>query len=317
MNESMDDLVAFLAVATKQSFTRAAAQLGISQPALSAKITALEARLGVRLLTRTTRSVSTTEAGERLFKSIAPHVQGIACGLAELSEMRDKPAGSLRITSVEHASQTILLPALAKLLPDYPDIAVEIINDYSLADIVAERFDAGIRLGEQVAQDMIAVRIGPDFAQWVVGAPAYFAKCGKPRSPHDLAAHRCIALRLPTSGGVWAWPFAKEGRELKVRPSGALSFNTVTLQLDSALAGLGLGYLPEDVVSEHVASGRLVRVLADWSASMSGYHLYYPSRRQPTAAFSLLVAALSLRGQASHRSQAEQPVRRQTRRLRS
>jgi DNA-binding transcriptional LysR family regulator len=296
MNESMDDLIAFLAVATKRSFTRAAAQLGISQPALSAKITALEARLGVRLLMRTTRSVSTTEAGERLFKSIAPHVAGIECGLAELSEMRDKPAGSLRITSVEHASQTILLPALAKLLPDYPDIAVEIINDYSLADIVAERFDAGIRLGEQVAQDMIAVRIGPDFAQCVVGAPSYFERHGKPQTPHDLTRHRCIALRLPTSGGVWSWPFAKDGHELKVRPSGELSFNTMNLQLDGALAGLGLGYLPEDVVSDHVEAGRLVRVLADWSAPMSGYHLYYPSRRQPTAAFSLVVAALRLRG---------------------
>ena len=194
--ESMDDLVAFLAVATKQSFTRAAVQMGISQPALSAKITALEARLGVRLLTRTTRSVSTTQAGERLFKSIAPHFAGIVSGLAELTELRDKPAGSLRITSVEHASQTILVPALAKLLPQYPDITVEIINDYSLADIVADRFDAGIRLGEQVAQDMIAVRIGPDFAQCVVGAPSYFARRGKPETPHDLASHCCIGLQI-------------------------------------------------------------------------------------------------------------------------
>jgi DNA-binding transcriptional LysR family regulator len=296
IKESMDDLVAFTAVATQQSFTRAAAQLGISQPALSAKITALEARLGVRLLTRSTRSVSTTEAGERLFKAIGPHFDGIASGLAELSELRDKPAGSLRITSVEHASQTILLPALAALLPDYPDIRVEIINDYSLADIVADRFDAGVRLGEQVAQDMIAVRIGPDFKQCVVGAPAYFKKYGKPRTPHDLNEHHCIGLRLPTSGGVWSWPFEKNGRELKVRPSAHLAFNTITLQLDSALAGLGLGYLPEDVVKDHLAARRLVQVLTDWSAPMSGYHLYYPSRRQPTPAFSLLVKVLSLRG---------------------
>ena len=291
-HESLDDLVAFLAVASQQSFTRAAAQLGISQPALSAKITALEARLGVRLLTRTTRSVATTEAGERLAQSVSPHLAGIASGLAQLNELRDKPAGSLRITSVEHASQTILLPALAKLLPLYPDISVEIINDYSLADIVADRFDAGVRLGEQVAQDMIAVRIGPDFAQCVVGAPAYFARYGMPVTPHDLAEHRCIALRLPTSGGVWSWPFVKDGRELKVRPGGQLSFNTITLQLECALAGLGLGYLPEDVVDEHLATGRLVRVLAQWSAPMSGYHLYYPSRRQHTPAFSLLVQAL-------------------------
>lgn len=295
VKESMDDLVAFLIVATQRSFTRAAAQLGISQPALSAKITALEARLGVRLLTRSTRSVATTEAGERLFKSIGPHFDGIASGLNELSALRDKPAGSVRITSVEHASRTILLPALAPLLSDYPDISVEIIDDYSLADIVADRFDAGVRLGEQVAQDMIAVRIGPDFKQCVVGTPAYFKKYGKPKTPHDLTAHRCIALRLPTSGGVWSWPFEKDGRELKVRPGGQLAFNTITLQLDSCLAGLGLGYLPEDVVKEHLAAGRLQRVLAEWSAPMSGYHLYYPSRRQPTAAFSLVVAALSLR----------------------
>jgi DNA-binding transcriptional LysR family regulator len=293
--ESMDDLAAFLAVAAQRSFTRAAAQLGISQPALSAKITALEARLGIRLLTRSTRSVATTEAGERLRKSIAPHFDGIASGLTDLGELRDKPAGSLRITSVEHASQTILMPALARLLPDYPDIAVEIINDYGLADIVADRFDAGVRLGEQVAQDMIALRIGPDFEQWVVGAPAYFKKYGKPRTPHALTGHRCIGLRLPTSGGIWSWPFEKDGRELKLRPAGQLAFNTVTLQLDSALAGLGVGYLPEDLVREHVAAGRLQRVLAQWSAPMSGYHLYYPSRRQPTAAFSLLVKALGLR----------------------
>lgn len=283
-------------VATQRSFTRAAAQLGISQPALSAKITGLEARLGVRLLTRSTRSVATTEAGERLFKSIGPHFDGIASGLNALSELRDKPVGSVRITSVEHASQTILLPALAPLLADYPDITVEIINDYSLADIVADRFDAGVRLGEQVAQDMIAVRIGSDFKQCVVGSPAYFKKYGKPKAPHELTEHRCIALRLPTSGGVWSWPFVKEGREIKVRPGAQLAFNTIALQLDSCLAGLGLGYLPDDVVKEHIAAGRLQRVLAEWSAPMSGYHLYYPSRRQPTAAFSLVVAALSLRG---------------------
>jgi DNA-binding transcriptional LysR family regulator len=247
-------------------------------------------------LTRTTRSVSTTDAGERLFKSIGPHFEGIAAGLADLGELRDKPTGHLRITSVEHASQAILLPALAKLLPDYPDITVEVINDYSLADIAAQRFDAGIRLGEQVAQDMIAVRIGPDFMQCVVGAPSYFARYGKPATPHALTQHRCIALRLPTSGGIWSWPFEKDGQELRVRPGGELSFNTITLQLDSALAGMGLGYLPEDVVSGHIAAGRLVRVLEDWSAAMSGYHLYYPSRRQPTAAFSLLVEALRFRG---------------------
>lgn len=293
--ESTDDLYAFLAVAREQSFTRAAAQLGISQPALSAKMTALEARLGVRLLTRTTRSVSTTEAGEQLVRSVGPHLDGIDAGLAALSELRDKPAGAMRITSVEHASQTILAPALAKLLPEYPDITVEIINDYRLADIVADRFDAGVRLGEQVAQDMIAVRIGADFAQCVVGSPAYFAMHGIPQTPHDLTAHQCIALRLPTSGGLWSWPFVKDGHEIKVRPHGQVAFNTVTLQLDAALAGLGLGYLPEDIVRDHLKTGRLARVLADWSAPMSGYHLYYPSRRQQTPAFALLVDALRFR----------------------
>lgn len=293
--ESVDDLVAFLAVARAGSFTRAAAQLGVSQPALSQTVSTLEHRLGVRLLTRTTRSVSTTEAGQRLFQSIGPHFDGIAAGLAALSDLRDKPAGNLRITSVEHASKSILAPALARLLPRYPDISVEIINDYGLADIVADRFDAGIRLGEQVAQDMIAVRIGADFKQCVVGAPAYFKKRGKPVTPYDLTEHKCIALRLPTSGGFWSWPFTKDGRELRVRPEGQLAFNTITLALDTALAGLGLAYLPEDVVREHLTKGRLVQVLADWSTPMSGYHLYYPSRRQPTPAFTLLVDALRYR----------------------
>ena len=295
IKESMDDLVAFTAVATQQSFTRAAAQLGISQPALSAKITALEARLGVRLLTRSTRSVSTTEAGERLFKSIGPHFDGIASSLADLSEMRDKPAGTLRITSVEHASQTILLPALAGLLPDYPDISVEIINDYGLADIVADRFDAGVRLGEQVAQDMIAVRISPDVPMAVVGTPAYLAKHPVPEVPQDLIQHRCINLRVPTSGGLTTWGFEKDGRKLKVRTDGPFVFNTLDLILEAAAEGFGLAYLPMDQVQMLLSSGQLVRVLSDWRTDLSGYHLYYPSRRQPTAAFALLVESLRYR----------------------
>jgi DNA-binding transcriptional LysR family regulator len=294
--ESVDDLVAFVAVARQHSFTRAAAALGVSQPALSQTVRGVEQRLGVRLLIRTTRSVSTTEAGERLLNAIGPHFDGIQDGLAALSELRDTPAGRLRITSVEHASQTILAPALAKLLPNYPDISVEIINDYRLTDIAADRFDAGIRLGEHVDQDMIAVRIGPDFDQIVVGAPSYFKKHSKPKTPHDLAEHNCIALRLPTSGGFWSWPFVKNGRELKLRPQGQLAFNTIALHLDAALAGLGLAYLPEDVVKGHLAKGRVVRVLADWSAPMSGYHMYFPSRRQQTPAFSLLIDALRYRG---------------------
>lgn len=289
--DTVTDLIAFLAVARERSFTRAAAQLGVSQPALSRTIRALEARLGARLLTRTTRSVAPTEAGERLVQTVGPHIDGIDAALAGL---RDRPAGSLRITSVEHASDTILAPAAARLLTDCPDIRIEIINDYGLTDIVAERYDAGVRLGEQVAKDMIALRIGPDFDQALVGAPSYFARRPRPVTPHDLTDHACISLRLPTSGGLWSWPFARDGRELKVRVEGPLAFNSIALILQSALAGLGLAYLPADVVQEHVAAGRLVRVLTDWSALMTGYHLYYPNRR-PGPAFAKLVEALRYR----------------------
>jgi len=291
---TVTDLIAFLAVARERNFTRAAAQLGVSQPALSRTIRALEARLGVRLLTRSTRSVAPTEAGERLFQAVGPHFDGIDAGLTALTAMREKPAGSLRITSVEHASDTILAPAVARLLTDYPDIRVEIINDYGLVDIVAERFDAGVRLGEQVAKDMISLRIGPDFRQALVGAPSYFAQRPRPDTPHDLTAHACINLRLPTSGGLWSWPFVKGGRELKVRAEGPLAFNTISLILKATLASLGLAYLPENLVQEHVAAGRLVRVLADWSPIMTGYHIYYPNR-QPSPAFALLVDALRYR----------------------
>lgn len=292
--ETVNDLIALLAVARERSFTRAAAQLGVSQPALSRTIRDLEARLGLRLLTRNTRSVAPTEAGERLIHMVGPHFDGIEAGLAAVTAMRGKPAGSLRITSVEHASDTILAPAVIRLLADYPDIRVEIINDYALTDIVAQRYDAGVRLGEQVAKDMIALRIGPDFHQVLVGSPSYLARRPRPDTPHDLVYHACINLRLPTSGGLWSWPFVKGGRELKVRAEGPLAFNTISLMLRSALGGLGLAYLPEDLVQEHIAAGHLVQVLADWSPLMTGYHLYYPNR-QPSPAFSLLVEALRYR----------------------
>ncbi len=232
---------------------------------------------------------------------MGPHFDGIEAGLAAVTAMRGKPAGSLRITSVEHASDTILAPAVARLLTDYPDIRVEIINDYGLTDIVAGRYDAGVRLGEQVAKDMIALRIGPDFQQVLVGAPSYFAQRSRPNTPHDLTAHACINLRLPTSGGLWSWPFAKDGRELKVRAEGPLAFNATSLIVNAALSGLGLAYLPEDVVRQHVATGRLVQVLADWSPLMTGYHLYYPNR-QPSAAFTLLVEALRYSAPISQKS---------------
>jgi DNA-binding transcriptional LysR family regulator len=294
--ENLNDILAFLAVARDRSFTRAAAKLGVSQSALSHTIRGLEARLGLRLLARTTRSVAPTEAGERLLRALGPRFDEIEAELAELSGLRDKPAGTIRITSGEHAAEAILWPALAKLLPRYPDIKVELNIDYGLTDIVAERYDAGVRLGEQVAKDMIAVRIGPDFRMAVVGAPSYFARRPKPKNPQDLTAHDCINIRLPTYGSIYAWEFEKRRRALKVRVEGQLVFNNIALRVNAALAGLGLAYLSEDQVQEHVAEGRLVRVLGDWCPPFSGYHLYYPSRRQATPAFALLVEALRYRG---------------------
>ena len=293
---NLNDLLAFLAVGRERSFTKAAAKLGVSQSALSHTIRELEACLGVRLLTRTTRSVSPTEAGERLLQNIGPRLEEIEAELAALSELRAKPAGTIRITAIEYAADTILLPKLAKLLRDYPDIKVEIIIDYGLTDIVAQRYDAGVRDGERVAKDMIAVRIAPDARMAVVGAPSYFKKRSEPKRPQDLIGHNCINLRLPTHGGVYAWEFEKAGRELRVRVEGQLTFNATAQMLNAALAGLGLAYVPEGLVEPHVAKGRLKRVLGDWCPSFSGLHLYYPSRRQPSAAFALLVDALRYRG---------------------
>ncbi|SEE62836.1 DNA-binding transcriptional regulator, LysR family [Rhizobiales bacterium GAS188] len=293
--ENISDLLAFLAVAKERSFTKAAAQLGVSQSALSHTIRGLEEALGLRLLMRTTRSVSPTEAGERLLRTVGPRFDEIKTELAALSELRDKPAGTIRITAGEHAAEAILWPAVARLLPNYPDIKIEIIVDYGLTDIVAERYDAGVRLGEQVAKDMIAVRIGPDMRMAVVGTPSYFAKRKRPKTPQDLTGHDCINLRLPTYGGLYAWEFEKGGRELKVRVEGQLVFNNIALRLSAVLAGLGLAYLPEEQVQTHLAEGRLVRVLADWCPPFSGYHLYYPSRRQSSPAFALIVDALRYR----------------------
>ena len=289
------ELLAFLAVAKERSFTKAAGRLGVSQSALSHTIRGLEERLGLRLLARTTRSVAPTEAGERLLRSIGPRLDEIEAEVTSLSELRDKPAGNVRITAGEHATATIVWPALGKLLPQYPDIHVELVIDYGLTNIVAERYDAGVRLGEQVAKDMIAVRIGPDFPMAVVGTPAYFARRPKPKMPQDLTAHQCINLRLPTYGGIYAWEFEKRGRDMKVRVDGQLVFNNLPLRLDAALSGMGLAYLPQDVVDPYISDGRLLHVLTDWCPPFTGYHLYYPSRRQPTPAFSLLVDALRYR----------------------
>lgn len=292
MARGFDELAAFAAVAKERSFTRAGAKLGVSPSALSQTIKGLEGRLGVRVLTRTTRSVAPTEAGDRLLQTIAPRFEEIEQALVALADMRERPAGTIRITAGEHAARFALQPGLAKLLPDYPDIRVEIVVDYGMVDIVSEGFDAGVRLGEQVAKDMIALRIGPDMRMAVVGSPAYFASRPRPLKPQDLTDHNCINMRLPTYGGLFPWEFEKDGREVKVRVEGQLIFNTIRQRLDSALQGLGLAYMPEDVAAPRIASGELVRVLEDWCPPFSGYHLYYPSRRHASPAFSMLLDAL-------------------------
>ena len=293
--ENFNDLLAFIAVARERSFTKAAAKLGVSQSALSHTMRGLEARLGIRLLTRTTRSVSPTPAGERLLSSVAPRFNEIEEELAALGELRDQPAGTIRITTDEHAAYTILQPKLAQLLPQYPDIKVEVVVDFGLADIVAQRYDVGIRLGDQVAKDMIAVRIAPDLRMAVVGAPGYLAKHKRPRKPQDLTGHNCINLRLPTHGGLFAWEFEKDGHEVKVRVEGQLVFNGTGQMLSAALAGGGLAYVPEDLARPHIAAGQLKQVLRDWCPTFQGYHLYYPSRRQSSRALAVLIDALRYR----------------------
>ena len=291
----LDDLLAFVAVGREKSFTKAAAKLGVSQSALSHTMRALEARLGVRLLSRTTRSVAATEAGERLLDTLGPRFDEIDAELAAVSELRENPAGTIRITATEYAANAILLPKLASLLRDYPDIKVEITADYGLTDIVAQRYDAGVRSGEQVAKDMIAVPIAPNMRMAVVGAPSYFKKRPKPKRPQDLIGHNCINLRLPTHGALYAWEFGKGGRDLKVCVDGQLTLNTTAQMLNAALVGGGLTYVPEGLAEPYVTKRRLTRVLEDWCPPFSGYHLWYPSRRQPSAAFSLLVEALRYR----------------------
>jgi DNA-binding transcriptional LysR family regulator len=288
-------LQAFILVARERSFTRAAAQLGVSQSALSHTIRGLESRLGVRLLARSTRGVSPTEAGEKLYASLEPHYEAIEAGLSALDEARDKPAGTIRITTHDHAAGTVLWPKLSRVLADYPDLKVEISINYGLIDIVAERFDAGVRLGDQVAKDMIAVRISPDMKRAVVGSPAYLAGRPLPQTPQDLTRHNCINLRLATHGGLAPWEFVRDGKELQVQVEGQAIFNTTPQKLQAALDGAGLATLPDDMVAEHVAAGRLQRVLEDWCPTYPGYHLYYPSRRQASPAFAVVLEALRYR----------------------
>ncbi|SFA69462.1 DNA-binding transcriptional regulator, LysR family [Collimonas sp. OK607] len=295
MRENLNDLTAFVMVAREGSFTRAAAKLGVSQSALSQTIRGLEERLRLRLFSRTTRRVAPTDAGERLLATVGPRLEGIETDLAALSELREKPAGNIRITASEHAADSILMPKLMKLLPDFPDIKVEINTDYRMIDIVEQRFDAGVRLGEYIAKDMIAVRIGPDVRMAVVGAPAYFAARPRPKKPQDLTDHDCINVRLPTLGGRLPWDFKKGKHELKVRVEGTLILNGFHQILNATLAGMGLAFALEEVVQPHIAEGRLIRVLEDWCNPFPGYHLYYPSRRQPSMAFELIVDAFRYR----------------------
>ncbi len=290
--ENYNDLIAFITVAGERSFTRAAAQLGVSPSALSHTIRAFETRLGVRLLTRTTRSVSPTAAGEHLMHTVAPQFKEIESEVSNIRELRDKPAGTIRITTAEHAAQVVLWPKLEKMLPQYPDIRIEVSIDYGLTDIVAGKFDAGIRLGHQVAKDMAAVRISPDMAMAVVGSPGYFEQHARPSTPHDLTRHNCINLRFPTSGGLYAWEFEKDGRELKVRVDGQLVLNNLSQILLAAVAGFGLGFVPEDTARPYIEAGQLKQVLKNWSPRFPGYHLYYPSRRQSSRAMTLLIDAL-------------------------
>lgn len=292
LKDNINDLISFMVVARERSFTRAAAQLGVSQSALSHAMRNLESRLDVRLLTRTTRNVAPTEAGERLYQRLSPHLQEIAQEIAALRDTRERPAGNIRLTAGEHAMNTIIWPRIKPFMQQYPDINIEVTVDNGLTDIVDERFDAGIRLGEQVARDMIAVRIGPDMRMAVVGSPEYLASHGVPQTPHDLQQHRCINMRLPTKGGLYAWEFEHDGEPLRVRVEGQLTLNCLPQRIEAAEAGLGLAYVPEDTIAEGVAAGRLQHVLADWCVPFAGYYLYYPSRRQHTTAFALLVDAL-------------------------
>jgi DNA-binding transcriptional LysR family regulator len=292
--ENFNDLLAFVTVAREGSFTKAAKKMGVSQSALSHTIRGLETRLGIRLLTRTTRSVSPTEAGERLLNTAAPRFDEITQELTSLNELRDKPAGTIRITAAEHAANNVLWPKLSAIMHDYPDVKIDINVDYSMTNIVSQRFDAGVRLGDQVEKDMIAVRIGPDLRMAVVATPEYFARRGKPRTPHDLQQHSCINLRLPTHGNLQVWEFEKNGTPLNVRVDGQWVFNNTTSRLRAALAGYGIAYVPEDMVCDLVKEGTLVSVMKEWCPSFPGYHLYYPSRRQSSPAFQLVVDALRI-----------------------
>ena len=292
MRENMNDLLAFVAVATDRSFTQAAARLGVSQSSLSRTIRKLEEQIGVRLLTRTTRSVSPTEAGQRLLGTVGPHLDEIEAELVALGELRDRPAGIVRITASEHAAETLVWPKLSRALRKYPDIKVEIVSDNGFVDIAAQGLDAGVRLGESVERDMIAVRIGPDQRLLPVASPAYLEKHPPPTTPQELVSHSCINLRLLGSGTIYAWEFAHNRRPIRVRVDGQLVFSSIQLAVDAAIRGYGLAFVPEETIRRHVARGVLRSVLDEWCPSIPGFHLYYPSRRHHSPAFQIVVNLL-------------------------
>jgi len=295
LRENMNDLIAFATVARERSFTRAAGQLGVSQSALSHTIKDLEARLGLRLLTRTTRSVSPTSAGERLLETLAPRLAEIEAELMALSEMRDTPAGTIRLTVPDFAVETLLWPRLLPLIRSYPDVKLELVVDYALTDIAADQFDGGVRYGDTVSEGMIAMRIGPDVRLLCVGTPGYFAAHGRPQVPQDLMAHNCINVRLPSHGGLWAWEFEQNNRELRIRTPGQLIFNSFSPMLQATLDGVGLSLMPDFLIGDHLSSGHLDTVLEDWSQPFKGLHLFYPSRRHASPAFTLVLDALRYR----------------------
>jgi DNA-binding transcriptional LysR family regulator len=299
-SDDISDLRAFVAVANEGSFTRAAARMGVSQSALSHTLRKLETRLGVRLLNRTTRSVSPTAAGQALLDTVAPRFAEIEAGLAALVENRDRPAGTIRINASTHAADTILWPKLSKVLPLYPDIKLEISIDHGFVDITSKQFDAGVRLGEDVAKDMIAVRIAPDFRLVAVAAPSYLAAHPAPKVPQDLTGHNCINLRLSTYGNLYAWEFEKDGQQLRVRVDGQLTFGSTEPIVRAAREGFGIGFVPEDVVETDFREGTLIKLLPDWVQSFPGFHLYYPSRRQTSLAFRVIVDALRYRDPTPH-----------------
>lgn len=295
--DNINDIVVFLAVARERSFTRAAAKMGMTQSALSHIVRSLEARMGVRLLTRTTRSVSPTEAGERLLQNVAPRLEEIDAEIAAISDLGDKPAGTVRITAIDHTVDTVLWPRIAPLLRQYPDLHVEITSDYRLVDIAAERYDIGVRHGDQVDKDMIAVRLTADVPMMIVGAPDYFARRPPPTTLQELLRHNCIALRMPTSGAVYAWELLDNGQPVDARVRGQALFSSVYPMLDAALAGVGLAFLPQDLAGEHVRAGRLVSVMQDWCPVFPGLHAFYPSRRNSSRALGLVVDAIRYRAE--------------------